>query len=310
VTAPRAAPTPSTWPPDARAGRPPTSLTDPVDGERQPECRIGISGWTYQGWRGDFYPGGLPHRRELEYAASRLSSIEVNGSFYSLQRPSSYQRWHDDTPDDFVFAVKGGRFITHLKRLRDVEVPLANFFASGPLALGHKLGPILWQLPERLEFDATVLEEFLAQLPRTTAEAAALGARHDERLAGDRVDTTVRVEQRIRHAVEARSKTFADEAFYELLARHQVGCVLADTAGRWPVLDRRTSDLRYVRLHGDRELYASGYTPAALDSWATRCRQWLADGEDVVVYFDNDAKGFAPHDAMALLARMRDPDRA
>jgi uncharacterized protein YecE (DUF72 family) len=291
-------------------GRPPTSLTDPVDGERQPECRIGISGWTYRGWRGDFYPGGLPHRRELEYAASRLSSIEVNGSFYSLQRPSSYQRWHDDTPDDFVFAVKGGRFITHLKRLRDVEAPLANFFASGPLALGHKLGPILWQLPERLEFDATVLEEFLAQLPRTTAEAAALGARHDERLAGDRVDTTVRVEQRIRHAVEARSRTFADEAFYDLLARHQVGCVLADTAGRWPVLDRRTSDLRYVRLHGDRELYASGYTPAALDSWATRCRQWLADGEDVVVYFDNDAKGFAPHDAMALLARMRDPDRA
>jgi uncharacterized protein YecE (DUF72 family) len=272
--------------------------------------RVGISGWRYPGWRGDFYPRGLPQRRELEYAATRLTSVEINGSFYSLQRPESYRRWRSEVPADFEFAVKGGRFITHLKRLRDVEAPLANFFASGPLALGHKLGPILWQLPERLEFDATVLEEFLAQLPRTTAEAAALGARHDERLAGDRVDTTVRVEQRIRHAVEARSKTFADEAFYELLARHQVGCVLADTAGRWPVLDRRTSDLRYVRLHGDRELYASGYTPAALDSWATRCRQWLADGEDVVVYFDNDAKGFAPHDAMALLARMRDPDRA
>jgi uncharacterized protein YecE (DUF72 family) len=272
--------------------------------------RVGISGWRYPGWRGDFYPRGLPQRRELEYAASRLTSVEINGSFYSLQRPESYRRWRSEVPADFEFAVKGGRFITHLKRLRDVEAPLANFFASGPLALGHKLGPILWQLPERLEFDATVLEEFLAQLPRTTAEAAALGARHDERLAGDRVDTTVRVEQRIRHAVEARSRTFADEAFYDLLARHQVGCVLADTAGRWPVLDRRTSDLRYVRLHGDRELYASGYTPAALDSWATRCRQWLADGEDVVVYFDNDAKGFAPHDAMALLARMRDPDRA
>jgi uncharacterized protein YecE (DUF72 family) len=290
----------------ARAGRPPTTLTDRADVPRAPECRIGISGWTYAGWRGDFYPAGLLRRRELEYAASRLSSIEVNGSFYSLQRPSSYRRWHDETPEDFVFAVKGGRFITHLKRLREVEAPLANFFASGPLALGHKLGPVLWQLPERLEFDASVLDDFLAMLPRTTSEAAALGARHDARLSGDRVDLTVRVEQPIRHAVEARSHTFAQEQFFEILERHGVGCVLADTAGRWPVLDRRTSDLRYVRLHGDRELYASGYSVAALDRWAARCRGWLADGEDVVVYFDNDAKGFAPHDAMALLARVRD----
>jgi uncharacterized protein YecE (DUF72 family) len=274
------------------------------------ECRVGISGWTYPGWRGDFYPRGLQHRRELEYAASRLTSIEINGSFYSLQRPSSYQRWHDDTPVDFVFAVKGGRFITHLKRLRDVEAPLANFFASGPLALGRKLGPVLWQLPERLEFDAAVLDEFLGQLPRTTAQAAALGARHDDRLADNRVDITVRADQRVRHAVEARSRTFATDAFYELLEQHDVGCVLADTAGRWPVLDRRTSDLRYVRLHGDRELYASGYTADALDTWAERCGRWLADGEDVVVYFDNDAKGFAPRDAMALLERIRDRDRA
>jgi uncharacterized protein YecE (DUF72 family) len=152
-----------------------------------------------------------------------------------------------------------------------------------------------------------VLEEFLALLPRTTTEAADLAGRHDDRLADDRVDTTVRVEQRIRHAVEARSHTFAQDTFYDLLERYGVGCVLADTAGRWPMLDRRTSDLRYVRLHGDRELYASGYTPVALDSWATRCRQWLADGEDVVVYFDNDAKGFAPHDAMALLTRLQGP---
>jgi uncharacterized protein YecE (DUF72 family) len=203
-----------------------------------------------------------------------------------------------------MFAVKGGRFITHLKRLRDVEAPLANFFASGVLALGHKLGPVLWQLPERLTFDAVVLDEFLAQLPRSTTEAAALAERHDGRLSGDRVDTTVRVEQPIRHALEVRSKTFATEQFYEILSRHDVGCVLADTAGRWPVLDRRTSDLRYVRLHGDRELYASGYTPKALDTWAARCRDWMAGGEDVVVYFDNDAKGYAPHDAVALLERL------
>jgi uncharacterized protein YecE (DUF72 family) len=222
-----------------------------------------------------------------------------------LQRPSSYRRWHDETPDDFVFAVKGGRFVTHLKRLRQVEAPLANFFASGVLSLGDKLGPVLWQLPETLPFDAAVLDDFLAQLPRTTAGAASLGERHDDRLSGDRVDTTVRSDRPIRHAVEARSSTFATEEFYDILQRHAVGCVLADTAGRWPVLDRRTSDLRYVRLHGDKELYASGYTESALDAWAERCRSWMADGEDVVVYFDNDAKGFAPRDAMALLDRLR-----
>jgi uncharacterized protein YecE (DUF72 family) len=209
-----------------------------------------------------------------------------------------------------VFAVKGGRFITHLKRLRDVGAPLGNFFASGLLALGPKLGPILWQLPEMVTFDPDVLDAFLAQLPRTTTEAAAVAERHDERLADDRVDTRVRSEQRLRHAVEPRSKTFADERFFEILTAHQVGCVLADTAGRWPVLDRRTCDLRYVRLHGDRELYASGYSDAALDSWAERCRRWAADGEDVYVYFDNDVKGFAPHDARSLLGRLRDTGHA
>jgi len=209
-----------------------------------------------------------------------------------------------------VFAVKGGRFITHLKRLRDVEAPLANFFASGVLALGPKLGPVLWQLPESLAFDAEVLDAFLALLPRTTTEAAALGARHDDRLADDRVDTTVRTEQPVRHAVEARSRTFADERFFEILTAHGVGCVLADTAGRWPALDRRTCDLRYVRLHGDRELYASGYTDKALDHWADRCRRWATEGEDVFVYFDNDILGFAPHDARKLLTRLRDSGHA
>jgi uncharacterized protein YecE (DUF72 family) len=273
-------------------------------------CRVGIAGWTYPAWRGDFYPRGLPHRRELEYAASQLTSIEINGSFYALQRPSSYRRWHDETPDDFVFAVKGPRFITHLKRLRDVEAPLANFFASGVLALGDKLGPVLWQLPETLKFDAAVVEGFLALLPRTTVEAAALAERRDDRLDDDRVDTTVRSDRPLRHAVEARSHTFETEEFFEILQRHGVACVLADTAGRWPVLDRRTSDLRYVRLHGDRELYSSGYTDKALDAWAERCRGWAADGDDVHVYFDNDAKGFAPHDARALIERLSRPEHA
>ena len=266
--------------------------------------RVGISGWRYAGWRGDFYPPGLPQRRELEYAAQRLTSIEVNGSFYSLQRPSSYAAWAAETPDDFVFAVKGGRFVTHLKRLVGVETPLANFFASGVLALGPKLGPILWQLPETLRFDPAVLDAFFALLPRSTGEAAALARRHDDKVKPDRVLTETDADRPMRHALEFRSESFAQEAAYDLMRRHGVACVLADTAGRWPKVERVTSDLMYVRLHGDAELYASGYTDEALDEWARRCRRWAGEGLAVHVYFDNDAKGHAPYDAMRLLQRL------
>jgi uncharacterized protein YecE (DUF72 family) len=265
---------------------------------------IGVSGWRYPNWRGDFYPPGLPQRRELEYVASRMTSAEVNGSFYSLQRPTSYARWRDETPDDFVLALKGGRFITHMKRLRDVDAPLANFFASGPLALGHKLGPILWQLPEDLRFDPERLDAFLGLLPRTTTEAAALAARHDRKLPATRALTTTDVDLPVRHALEFRSPTFVTEEALGLLRRHGVACVLADTAGRWPWVERVTAGFVYCRLHGDTELYASGYSDRALDAWADRCRGWAADGLDVHVYFDNDARGHAPHDAVRLLERL------
>ncbi|WP_426244344.1 DUF72 domain-containing protein [Nocardioides sp. LHG3406-4] len=267
------------------------------------EVRIGISGWTYPGWRGDFYPRGLVQRRELEYASSRLTSIEINGSFYSLQRPSSYARWRDETPDDFVFAVKGGRFITHLKRLRETDAPLANFFASGVLALGPKLGPVLWQLPETLQYDAETWDAFARKLPRTTRAAAELAGRHDDRLSGDRVHAETDADRPIRHALEFRSRTFASEEALAQLAEHDIACVLADTAGRWPKVDRDTADFRYVRLHGDKELYTSGYTSRALDEWAERVHAW-SETRDVHVYFDNDAKGFAPHDAEALIERV------
>jgi uncharacterized protein YecE (DUF72 family) len=266
--------------------------------------RVGISGWRYPAWRGDFYPRGLPQRRELEYAAQRLTSVEVNGSFYSLQRPESYRRWRSEVPDDFVFAVKGGRFITHLKRLRDVETPLANFFASGVLELGPTLGPVLWQLPERLAFDPDVVGSFLDLLPATTGAAAELARRHDDKVPEDRAVTTTAEDRPLRHALEFRSVTFADPAAYALLREHGVACVVADTAGRWPKVLEVTAGFVYVRLHGDLELYASGYSARALDEWAERCRSWCADGLDVYVYFDNDAKGFAPHDAVALLERL------
>jgi uncharacterized protein YecE (DUF72 family) len=266
--------------------------------------RVGVSGWRYPGWRGDFYPTGLPQRRELEHAAQRLTTIEINGSFYSLQRPDSYRRWRSEVPDDFVFAVKGGRFITHLKRLRDVETPLANFFASGVLTLGPTLGPVLWQLPERLDFEPELLEHFLGLLPRTTVAAAELAARHDEKVSHDRAVTIAEEDRPVRHALEFRSPTFADEAAYALMRRYGVAAVVADSAGRWPRVFEVTADLVYVRLHGDQELYASGYSPAVLDEWAARCRAWADDGLDVYVYFDNDIKGYAPHDAMGLLERL------
>jgi uncharacterized protein YecE (DUF72 family) len=267
------------------------------------EIRVGISGWTYPGWRGDFYPRGLVQRRELEYAAERLTSIEINGSFYSLQRPTSYAAWRDQTPDDFVFTVKGGRYITHLKRMADVETPLANFFASGVLALGRKLGPILWQLPENLKFDADRLAGFFDLLPRTNTEAAVLAQRHDDKVPEDRALVTTDADRPLRYALEFRSQSFVTPEATNLLREHDIATVLADTAGKWPKVDEDTSDFRYVRLHGDAELYASGYSGAALDQWAEACRRWAAD-RDVYVSFDNDIKGYAPHDAMALQERL------
>jgi uncharacterized protein YecE (DUF72 family) len=265
--------------------------------------RVGISGWRYPPWRGHFYPAGLPQRRELAYAAERMTTIEINGSFYSLQRPSSYRAWRTDTPDGFVFSVKGGRFITHMKKLQGVEVPLANFLASGVLALGDRLGPMLWQLPPTLRFDAERLATFFDLLPRTTAGAARLAAGHDERLQ-DRSWLTTDADRPLRHALEVRHASFVDPVFVELLRDKGVGLVVADTAGRWPVMEDVTADYVYVRLHGDTELYVSGYSPEALDTWADKVRAWSASGLDVYVYFDNDAKVHAPFDAMALLDRV------
>lgn len=267
--------------------------------------RIGISGWNYAGWRGDFYPTGLVHRLELEYAAERMTSIEINGSFYSLQRPTSYASWRSRTPDDFVFAVKGGRFITHLKKLAGVETALANFFASGVLALGPKLGPVLWQLPPTLGFDAERLAAFFDQLPRTTGEAAALAKLHDAKVPDDRALTVAEEDRPIRHALEVRHRSFVDPAAVALLREHDIAFVVADTAGRWPLVEEVTSDHMYVRLHGDRELYTSGYTPAALDRWTAKACAWVEAGQDVFVYFDNDVKGYAPHDALGLIGRVR-----
>jgi uncharacterized protein YecE (DUF72 family) len=269
------------------------------------DVRIGISGWTYAPWRGRFYPRGLGQRNELAYVAERMNSVEINGSFYSLQRRSSYEAWGAAVPDNFIFSVKGGRFITHMKKLAGIETPLANFFASGVLALGRKLGPILWQLPPNLGFDPDRLEAFFHLLPRTTGGAAAIAVDHDQRVPADRALTaTADPAQPIRHAVEVRHETFRTNEFYELLRRQQIALVVADSPGKWPFIEEITSDFMYVRLHGHDELYTSGYSDESLDEWARKTRNWVAAGQDVYIYCDNDAKVRAPYDAMGLMQRL------
>ena len=271
---------------------------------RSPRTYIGISGYDYKPWRGVFYPEALPARRWLEYASARFNSIELNGTFYSLKSPAVFGRWVDETPArDFVFAVKGGRFITHNLKLRNAERALGNFFASGVLALGRKTGPFLWQLPATYRFDAERLDGFMRMLPRTARAAEPVALRHDERLRrGALVDATANV--RYRHAFEVRHASYFHEEFYALLREHRCGFVVADTAGKFPYAEEVTADFVYVRLHGSQELYASGYTDAELDTWAARIAAWRASGRDVYAYFDNDVKVHAPFDAMRLAERV------
>jgi len=311
-------------------GPPPSRFREPIRERAQfratiimtkaGKIRVGISGWSYASWRGVFYPNGLPHKQELAYAARRFASIEINGTFYGLQRPDAFARWRSETPDGFVFAIKGSRYITHRLRLKGVETALANFFASGVLRLGPKLGPVLWQFPPQMKFDAERLQSFLALLPRDAKEALALARRRDARLAGrDWLESDA--EQPIRHAVEIRNESFRDPAFIALLRRHRTALVCADTV-EWPLLMDLTADFVYCRLHGSQELYVSGYDDAALDQWAGRVRAWAQGGEpddaervlgpakrrakgrDVFVFFDNDAEARAPVNAAALAERL------
>jgi uncharacterized protein YecE (DUF72 family) len=265
--------------------------------------RVGISGWRYDPWRGVFYPEGLPHRRELEFCATHFSTVEINGSFYSLQRPEYYAQWYRETPPGFVFAVKGSRYITHMLRLTKIEKPLANFFASGILNLRDKLGPFLWQFPPMFRFNPERLEAFFRLLPRTSGEALALARRRDARMHG-RSRLAIDADRPLRHAVEIRHESFMNEAFVRLLREHGIGLVVADTAGKWPKLFHVTADFVYVRLHGDVKIYTSGYSERALASWARRIRAWERDGHDVYVYFDNDVKVKAPFDALNLMRKL------
>ena len=224
----------------------------------QGQIRVGISGWRFDGWRGGFYPDDLPQRRELEFASRQLNSIELNGTFYSTQKPQSFQAWRKDTPDDFVFAIKGSQFITHVRKLENVEGALANFLAQGMLCLGKKLGPILWQLPPQTSFNAERIEQFLKLLPHTQKQAAAYAKQRDEWMAG-RSWLEVEEDLPLRHAMESRHKSFATPEYIALLRKYGVALVVADSV-KWPVMMDITADIIYCRLHGSEKLYPDGYT--------------------------------------------------
>lgn len=282
---------------------------------------IGISGWRYVPWRGVFYPKGLAQARELDYASRQLPTIEINGSFYSLQRPESYAAWYAATPPGFLFAVKGNRFITHMLKLKDIEGPLANVLASGIFELREKLGPILWQFPEMVKFDPVRFEHFLSLLPQDTGAALERALQYQPRMEG-KVSLAMDAQRPMRHAVEVRHESFRDEGFIALLRRYNVALVVADTAGKWPYMEDVTADFMYLRLHGDEELYASGYGDAAIERWAGKIRAWSMGGQpedgvrvsstappkrksrDVYCYFDNDIKVHAPYDAKRLIAAL------
>jgi uncharacterized protein YecE (DUF72 family) len=284
------------------------------------ELRIGVSGWKYESWRNDFYPKGLTQSRELEFISQQMNSVEINGSFYSLQRPASYARWAAETPSDFLFALKGSKYITHMKKLVDVRKPLANFFASGVLKLGKKLGPILWQFPPWLSYDRGRMSEFLDLLPRTSAAASKLALEHTLKKE-DWIATDAIARTKIRYAFEPRHKSFFSEDFIDLLRDHNAALVFADTADKWPYVEDVTADFIYIRLHGREELYAGGYTDEQLDRWAKRIKSWRSGAEprdaeriakrkgskkaprDVYVYFDNSITNHAPFDAISLASR-------
>ena len=292
------------------------------------EVYIGISGWRYEPWRGVFYPPELTQAKELEFASRALPSIELNGSFYALQKPDSYAEWYAETPDNFRFSVKGNRFLTHILRLKDIDKPLSNVLASGVFNLREKLGPFLWQFPPNFRFDPERMAHFLSLLPHDTEQALALARQHEDRMNGR---TALEIDQKrpMRHAIEIRHESFVDPTFIALLRKYKVALVVADTAGKWPYIEDITTDFVYLRLHGDKELYASGYTDEALERWASRIEAWRGGAQpddahlisdkappkrtkrDVYCYFDNDVKVRAPFDARRLIARLGlDPEGA
>jgi uncharacterized protein YecE (DUF72 family) len=241
------------------------------------KIRVGIGGWTYEPWRGVFYPEGLSRKRELEFASRALTSIEINGTYYSTFKPASWAKWRDETPNGFVFSVKASRFCTNRKDLSGSGESVARFIGQGMNELGDKLGPISWQFMASKKFDPVDFEGFLKLLPR---EVGGLP---------------------LRHAMEVRSPTFQNAQFYDLARRHNVAIVFADDDD-FPCIDEATADFTYARLMRTKDEVATGYTAGELDGWTKRAREWAKRG-DSFVYFISGAKHRAPAAAQALIER-------
>ena len=236
---------------------------------------VGIGGWNFAPWRGSFYPKGLVQSKELHYASRELTSIEINSTFYGLQKPATFQKWHDETPDGFVFSVKAPRFVTQRKTLASAASSIERFLQSGVLQLGAKLGPINWQLAPEKEFDADDLSAFLALLPRKSDGVA------------------------LRHALEVRHPSFDCEEFVALAREHQVAVVEAGDSP-YPRLEARTAPFAYLRVMGTKASAPKGYAPAALARWREHAQTLAGDG-DVFFYFISGAKERNPRAALALI---------
>jgi uncharacterized protein YecE (DUF72 family) len=244
-----------------------------------PRIRVGIGGWTYEPWRGVFYPKGHPHKRELEFASRQLTSIEINGTYYSTFKPASWEKWRDETPDDFVFAVKASRYCTNRRVLAGAGESVARFMGQGLSRLGPKLGPINWQFMETKVFDPADFEAFLKLLPRE-------------------IDGV-----RVRHALEVRHHSFDDPRFVALARKYKAAIVFADSE-TFPAIDEGTSDFTYARLMRTNEDVPTGYAPAAITRWAKTAQTWAKRG-DVFVYFISGAKVRAPAAAQAMIGKLK-----
>jgi len=242
---------------------------------------VGVGGWTFADWRGVFYPKDLPQKRELEYMSRKLTSIEINGTYYSTFKPASWAKWRDQTPEGFVFAVKGSRYVTNRKQLATAADSVGVFVNQGLVELGDRLGPINWQLMESKKFDPEDIDAFLKLLPREVKG------------------------RQLRHALEVRNPSFKDPRFTDLARRHGVAIVFADHE-EFPMIDEATADFGYARLMRTAEKVKTGYKPAELDRWAEHARGWAQRG-DVFAYFISGAKVRAPAAAEALIERVPRP---
>lgn len=281
---------------------------------------IGISGWTYPEWRGEFYPKGVTQKKELEYCSRQLNSVEINGTFYAIQKPASFKGWYSATPENFVFSVKANKYITHIRRLKDVETPMANFLASGILCLGEKLGPILWQFPPTLTLKDDRFEKFIELLPRDFKQAAKLAKKQTFEIDGGIPKGGENYP--IRHAFEFRHPSFFQTSeFTDMLRKNNIAVVFGHSGQNNPYVEDVTSDFVYARMHGQDKRFAKGHTEEFLAAWAQRVELWTAgtqpqdaicmsphlpkrEPRDAFIYFDTDYKSSAPFDAMNLMKKL------